>query len=215
MRGICKLCGLENNLVDSHIIPGFMYKYLFDQKHQIFLTSSKDFKNGELKNKKRNTGVYDGEILCSTCDNEVIGQYETYASKIIYGENISLKIAPVVNAYHNGRGEQWSVCSNIDYKKFKLFLLSILWRASITKRDIFKEVNIGRHEEIIRKMIWEGNPGEETDYPIILMTTANDKNMRKDFIVQPRTVKYNGHKSSRLGDSVTNLLFDHTINRSS
>ena len=193
MKGLCKLCGYEKDLVDSHIIPDFMYRYLFDDKHKLILSTSDDFKKSDSKIKKRNTGDYDNTILCSTCDNEVIGQYETYASKVIYGENISPTIAPVVKNHYNAIGTEWSSVSNIDYKKFKLFLLSILWRASITKRDMFKNVNIDRHEDILKKMIWTSDPGEEGDYPIILFTANHDKNVPKDFIMQPRTEKLYGH----------------------
>lgn len=193
MRGLCRLCGHEKELVDSHIIPNFMYKYLFDENHKLILTSSDDLKNNESKKKKKNTGDYDNSILCATCDNEVIGRYETYASKVIYGENISPRIAPILKNCYNAIGTEWTECSNIDYKSFKLFLLSILWRASITKLDMFKDVSIGKHEDFIKSMIWNGNAGEEDDYPIIFLSANHDKDVPKDFIIQPRTEKLYGH----------------------
>jgi len=184
----------EKDLINkSHIIPDFMYKYLFDEKHKFILSSSEDLKKGLLKNKLRFTGDYEGGLLCSTCDRQVIGQYETYASKVIYAESIPQKMAPIVKHYFNDQGEEWSECSNIDYKRFKLFLLSILWRASISSREIFKEVKIGKHEEIIRKMIWKGDPRKESDYPIIFMTTVHDKTIPNDYVLQPRTIKLEGH----------------------
>ena len=65
-----------------------------------------------------------------------------------------------------------STAINVDYKKAKRFLLSILWRASISSRDFFSEVNLGEtHEEIIRRMIWEGVPKSEQEYPCLLVST--------------------------------------------
>ena len=46
----CKLC-LENGVLvrKSHIIPDFMYRDLFDNKHRLFEASLKD---GALKNRR-------------------------------------------------------------------------------------------------------------------------------------------------------------------
>jgi hypothetical protein len=48
----------------------------------------------------------------------------------------------------------------------KLFQLSILWRASVAKGDFFSKVKLKpRHEEEIRKMLLNGEPGKEDRYP--------------------------------------------------
>jgi hypothetical protein len=83
----------------------------------------------------------------------------------------------------------FSHCTNISYIKLKLFLLSVLWRASISTRPFFSCINLGPHEETLRRMILEGNPGEASDYPILFMTFANDKTMPKDIIAQPQKRK--------------------------
>ena len=44
----CKLCLEDCVLVKSHIIPDFMYRDLFDDKHRIFEAKVND---GELKTK--------------------------------------------------------------------------------------------------------------------------------------------------------------------
>lgn len=83
---------------------------------------------------------------------------------------------------------------NIDYTKFKLFLLSILWKASISSRSFFVDVDLGTHEEVIRKMILTGDAGEEHEYPIQFLTYLNDESTPRDFIGQPRVHKSNGHR---------------------
>ncbi len=74
----------------------------------------------------------------------------------------------------------------MNYTKFKLFLLSILWRASISSRPFFNEINLGTHEEVIRKMILQGNAGDIDDYPTVMTTYLNDKTMPKELIAKPR-----------------------------
>jgi hypothetical protein len=196
VKGICKLCDKEKDLIKkSHIIPEFMYQYLFDEKHKFILTPSSELIKENPKTQFRPTGDYEGGILCGTCDNELIGSYETYASKTIYSkEKLPDDIAFRVTNYHNKVGQSWSQCENVDYKKFKLFLLSILWRASISTRPLFSEVDLGVHENKLKEMLFNDNPGEESDYPVQLWTTVNDEEFPKDFVIQPRKFKLDGHR---------------------
>jgi hypothetical protein len=79
---------------------------------------------------------------------------------------------------------------NVDYTSFKLFLLSILWRSSITKRGFFKYVALGsEHEEIIRLMLLDKNPKEVVDYPCFICDLSNDAPLLKGTIVIPKKLK--------------------------
>jgi len=60
-------------------------------------------------------------------------------------------------------------CGGIDYKLFKLFQLSLLWRAGVSDRPIFKEVALGRHQEILRRMLLDDDPGESHKYGCIML----------------------------------------------
>ena len=193
--GICKLCLKDKQLIKkSHIIPEFMYSDLFDENHNYILTTNKEISKKDGRKRYKPTGEYEGEILCADCDNKTLGKFESYASKTLYGNNIPLEQAPVVSNHFNESGTRFSLVKNIDYQKFKLFLLSILWRASISKRPFFEEVSLGPHEDRLRKMLLLENPGEERDYPIQFLTYVNDKRMSRDFIGQPRTLKTEGHR---------------------
>lgn len=78
---ICKLCLEEKQLIKkSHIIPDFMYKGIYDEKHKIVHINLENIKN------KSHTysGIYDKNILCANCDNEIISKLETYASNCVY-----------------------------------------------------------------------------------------------------------------------------------
>lgn len=163
-----------------------MHKGLRDEDNKFFLINTEDYSKSE----KKYTGEFESDILCQECDNKIIGQYETYAHKILYGgkinkgENIKIKNL-------KSQGGLVSTCvKGIDYKKFKLFLLSLLWRSSISSREFYKQVTLGPHEEIIRKMILSGNPGEQLDYPCFISTYLNNKDkLSPDFIGQPVRVK--------------------------
>ena len=186
---LCKLCTLEKPLiVRSHIIPDFMYKHsgLYDELHRIRLFSVEDLINGK-KPFLPQSGVYEGNILCADCDNVRLGNnLEQYTKKAIYGGgSLPIEECPDCVNYFNDDDEMFAICTNLNYLKYKLFLLSILWRASISSKPFFKSINLGDHEEIIRKMIFENNPKTFDEYPILVTTSAMDENFSADIIVEP------------------------------
>ena len=160
-KGICKLCKKKKELCNqSHIIPDFMYQDLLVEKGKMIKAQS-----GKRLEKAKSiqTGDFDKHILCEDCDNRVIGQYESYASKVLYGGKIPL----TMENFKAGDHEYMEV-KNINYKKFKLFLLSILWRASISDRDFFSEVSLGPYEEQLRRMVLNGDAGNVNEFPFII-----------------------------------------------
>lgn len=175
---VCKLCLKDKKLLrKSHIIPDFMYKDIFDGKHRLHEV---EVTTGSiLKDKLRQTGGYENQILCQTCDNKVLGELERYASKVLYGD------APKRIQSHNDAGFTCTYCEDINYSKFKLFLLSVLWRASISQLPIFKNVNLGPHEDKMRQMIFHSNPDEPNKYPCIMVTYLNLKKLPHQFIGSP------------------------------
>lgn len=192
--GICKLCKKDKKLIEAHIIPKFMYKKMKDENHSFYdITYSLDTK--ETKSKKTQKEDYDKNILCGDCDNGIIGGiYEDYAKDTLYGENLNPEIAPKCENFINpDDGAEYSICNNIDYTKMKLFFLSLLWRASITDRPTFNEVSIGsKHEEIIRKMIYEKITPLEEEYPIVITSFMRTENKFENLIAQPKRIRTKG-----------------------
>jgi hypothetical protein len=190
--GICRLCLKEKKLIDAHIIPKFMFNGMKDEKNS-FLEVVHNLDTNISKVKRTQKEDYDKNILCGDCDNKILGAiYEDYAKKSFYGGEISdTEIEPECINYKNPHdGAEYSVCKNIDYGKMKLFLLSLLWRASITDRPTFKDVNIGeKHEERIRKMIFESIIPGELEYPIIMTSFMRTDHDLKNFIGQPKRIK--------------------------
>ena len=168
----------------SHIIPDFMYQDFFDEKHRIHLIQSDV---GTVRQRGyRQTGEHDKDILCHSCDNESLGRLDRYASLILYDgrpkilENRALPT-----------GMTFTYCADIDYTQFKLFLLSVLWRASVSHKPLFKEVSLGPHEECIRQRLVSGDPGEQLDYPCLIMT-YHIKELPADIVAQPSLSRVDG-----------------------
>ena len=148
--GQCKLCLTEKELCKkSHIIPDFMYKEIYDEKHSLISFKTHTLHSGQIVF----NGAYEKDILCEDCDNNLIGGFENYASRVLYGGKIPVSIKNFIKP----DGLEFSQAQGVDYIKFKLFLLSVLWRASISSNDFFSSVSLGSlYEEKIRQMILLG-----------------------------------------------------------
>jgi hypothetical protein len=184
----CNLCNQEKELIKkSHIIPDFFYREagIYDNQHRINKIEVKEFLNSK-KVGRIPTGDYEGGILCADCDNKLIGGLEDYGRKVLFGGLFNEEAIENQNFKNPTDGLESSLFKNVDYTKFKLFLLSILWRASITKREIFKEARLSASDnEKLRKMLINKDAGKVNEYPIIFLSYLNDQTIPTDVIFQP------------------------------
>ena len=177
----CKLCNKDGKLMNSHIIPEFIYKPLYDEKHRFHVLSTYKQKDRPKEQK----GIRE-KMLCSDCEQH-ISRYENYASKVLFdGVPVAVR--------NEGAG---IVISEIDYKLFKLFQLSVLWRASVSEHRMFKDVDLGPHECTIRQMIVSDDPGAEEKYCCVMMGIKSGSDAMSSFIDQPERRRLNGHIAYR------------------
>jgi hypothetical protein len=149
----CELCHNDTDLQNSHIIPEFFYKRMYDENHRFVLLSTDPQKREEYLQK----GLRE-ELLCRTCEQR-LSAWEHYASRIFYGgEMVQTKITKDALYY-----------KDVDYSKFRLFLLSLLWRMDVSKHKFFEKVDLGPHKEPIRQMLLAGDPGEEDQFPCAIV----------------------------------------------
>lgn len=152
----CKLCDESTNFGKSHIIPkSFFAPLRQENKAPLLLTDTK----GEFP-KKRPAGEYDSEILCKECE-------KTFDAWDSYGKELLIDQFENFERIEHGEGEFFYKVAKYDYKKIKLFLVSILWRASVSKRKFYEKVNLGPYEAIAKKMILKNDPMEPTVFPAV------------------------------------------------
>ena len=182
----CRLCMQNRPLMKSHIFPEWLYTPLYDRNHRFFVLSTNE-------NKRRGTrpkGVYE-RLLCNECEAR-FSKWEGYARGVFYGDDPRIEIED-----NGGR----VVLSGLQYTPFKLFQMSLIWRAAITGRSEFHRINLGPHAERLREMLFEECPGESHQYPAILMSLPRslDQIMR-EFIFPPESLpkKIDGHTGYRV-----------------
>lgn len=182
-KGYCKLCGKHEDLCnESHIIQNSLYKYIKSHCDRILYVDS-----AVGKSQVRQTGEFEGGILCLGCENR-LSKLEGYGKEIIYG--VYGSSGKTLNFQLRTDGtDEFSVSENdkgYDYKRFKLFLLSILWRASISSRPFFAKIKLDKNVEgEIRQMILNDNPGEEYDYPCTIILPPLEKNGSGEVMFNP------------------------------
>jgi hypothetical protein len=196
-NNVCHLCKREENLLGkSHVIPDFFYRNLnlYDEKHNLVRFSFLDLIEESTKIKTFSSGIYEKHILCKDCDEIRIGQLETYASKVLFhGSKLN---NPIRKNFRQPNGVEFSKIENVDYKKYKLFLLSILWRAAISSNPFFSNVSLSDELiEDIRLMIYNQDPGKFNDYPVITLSFLDDPEISREIIAQPiKSINANDNK---------------------
>lgn len=175
---LCALCLEGKPLQNSHIIPEFLYSVLYDEKHRFNAISLVPKKRMRFEQK----GARE-KILCRECE-QVLGGLERYASLVIKG------------GARGVRGERTGSIisvSGIDYARFKLFLISVLWRAGVAKGTYFQRVMLGPHEEKLRLMLLNGEPGPFDLYPCIFWGLNLKPGEVAGIMVQPCKGRVWGH----------------------
>ena len=157
----CKFCQNEfEKLADAHIIPRSFFKLTRGKgKHSILVGVDEK----ELDKKHKQAGLSDKSILCQDCDNHRFGPYDKHGIEAV------LDLLNTKKLYRDDFGNPCAYLANkADYTKFKLFLLSVLWRASISSIEFYEHIDLGSsHVERIKEMLKNQDAGKETDYPFI------------------------------------------------
>jgi len=172
---ICKLCDQEAELQYSHIIPEHVYGKLYDDKHRysgITLEGDTKLEQKGLREK----------LLCRECEQMLNDKYEKYFSTFW----ISGKALPDTTT-----ADAITITVS-DYIKFKLYMLSILYTASISSLNTFSGVALGVHESRIKNMLIKGFDCEY--YSIFGTVICNsDNKIENRIIIPPCRKRYDGH----------------------
>lgn len=176
---ICSYCGEDKKLIKAHIIPEAFFKRLRDGKQEpspLLLTNKND-----VYPKRSPIGIYDCNILCLECEKQ-FGDWDNYAQELLREK--SGNASPIMVA---GKCEGYEV-RKYNYTYLKLFFISLLWRAAVSKDHFYAKVNLGAHEAIAKDLIARRSPGSEDDFSIILAKFDHSGKI----LLDPHPEKYGG-----------------------
>lgn len=120
--------------------------------------------------------TYDGELVIRKGE-AILAEYDNWAIRELrrlelvwsgWGHKTSLPIETWFGPEPKGIGMRQVECA--DPGEFRLFFLSLLWRAAATTRPEFREVDLNPSElELLRKMVRDRNPQPLDFFPISLL----------------------------------------------
>jgi hypothetical protein len=155
-----------------------MYQGMYDPKHR-FHGLSRLATDPVLTYQK---GLRE-ELLCGDCEQQ-FGRYESYAAQFFYG---GAKLSGGKEGKHFRIG-------GADYKRLKLFFLSLLWRFGITSVGALSGTDLGPHAEVLRNMLLAEDPGGGLVYPCLVTAVTWKGSHIPDLIVGPSTGKMEHHR---------------------
>lgn len=163
-KNACRLCLQDKKLIKAHIIPEGFYRLLRDGNIAPEMHSNAP---GSFP-KRMQVGTYDPTILCSECDQKM-APWDDYGQQVLIH-----RFTQAVEVTLQGKTIAWSM-ENVEYRRLKLFFMSILWRASVSKQMHFKLISLGPFENQLRMMIRDEALGDMQDFAIVLARFEESK----------------------------------------
>lgn len=135
--------------MNSHIIPKFLTYDLYKEgnhKHNLEVRVDSE------KTRKNQDTPKEDNILCTSCEQR-FSVVETHFAKEI-SKLYNFEAHPSDFTFFNFRGTQLIECKKFQPILFKLFIYSIIWRCSISTKDVFMSFNLTQQaEENTRKFL--------------------------------------------------------------
>ena len=138
----CKLCGQRKKLIKAHIIPKQFYRRIMHGTPNLLKFEVDNVVNRSITQ----SGVHQNDLLCSDCDNQ-IGRYDDYAYEVLTRQIDEKKL------HSFGRGLYVYEIGEIRVEIFRLFLVSLVWRAGIARDQMFQLIKLGSYEERLKQIL--------------------------------------------------------------
>jgi hypothetical protein len=182
--GFCRLCGRDRiPLVKAHVIArSFFHALRGHEKYVIQMRATRE----SLENEYFQAGVADPNILCEECERRFT-VWDTCGFQVLS--------QPLTNPILSSDGRNTPLAApihDLDYANFALFVLSVLWRASVSKAAFFKTVSLGPFERRIRDLLWNNRSPDPAEYAIVIATCLDEPYAHS--ILRPELVR--DHESS-------------------
>ncbi|WP_156966940.1 MULTISPECIES: hypothetical protein [Paraburkholderia] len=150
--GECRMCSTVGPFVKSHIVPSAFVSPLRPEGEDAAVRMYPT--DGRAKNVW--TGVY-GRFLCPECE-KLMQPWDDYGTELFLQEP---RVAQGPDVLLVGDG-------TFNYQKLKLFVMSMVWRASVCGHEYFARVRLDEREDEYRQRLLDSDPGTSTDPRIII-----------------------------------------------
>jgi hypothetical protein len=130
------------------------------------------------KRAKQPHGEFDPAILCKDCD-QVLGRFDEYAIGFC---------AALPQTLH--RQSNIFSFAPFDGPQFARAILTILWRASISARDQFRDIDIGSYRDGAARILFEEAPlSSLPGFEVVLFRYASPDHDARKFVFMPLRIR--------------------------
>lgn len=106
-----------------------------------------------------------------------------------YGQQVLIHgFSEAVKTTYGGKTIAWRI-EKAEYRRLKLFFMSVLWRASISQQTFYKRISLGPFEDRLRGMILNEDLGDSQDFSIVL---ARFEDVEIRAMLDPHPEKFDG-----------------------
>ncbi|MCK4578481.1 MAG: hypothetical protein KAU50_06805 [Candidatus Marinimicrobia bacterium] len=170
----CPICQQSDDLCESHILSKFVYKPLKEEEGHFYVLSN----DPERPTYTIQGGVIE-RLLCLDCEAKR-NRWETYVANKIHRGDLICSTYP-----HKVEG--------LDYARFKLFMMSTLFMASLSNDEMFASVTMRPdRQELLRQLLDKENPGSREDFACMLWALTSSELDTRRLIIHPVTVPGTG-----------------------
>lgn len=172
MERLCQLCGKPaSQFAKAH--PGigraFFHDFRRGEPNSVFFNVT----GGGKLARRIQAGIWDGGILCLDCEAK-FSRLDAYGWQILGKPDVS-------QPYFDDDFHVVGFRIECDTDKLRRFILSSLWRASVSKIDGFRQLYLGIHERPIIERLFDKSPLRPDEYPTSVILLEKDylgKNVR-------------------------------------
>lgn len=163
MKGICRLCLEYKDLCDAHIIPGSFYA-----------PDTRLIGLDDPYIRKSPVGLYDPNILCISCDQDIGARFDHPAKQILIDRQELIQEVRYGHSLYE-KATFYRLSNQNMYETISNFFISVLWRASISKRIEVAKTNLGVYEDRARQVILGNASGANMGFTVALCCFSDVK----------------------------------------
>ena len=196
----CALCGQVSKLCKSHIVPKSFIREIRAYGERMFWY--------DLRMTRRPFPMQDGwkeHLLCAACEQR-IGRWEQVVCEDLRGKGkatATRKVIPYdgpIALLSTSERPTFHILEieRCNYKAWRLFLLSLLWRMDRATLTELATVDLGETQADIKRMILADNPGEPMDFPCWMYILSLSGQPMRAFMSTPHRLEYKGYAAVEL-----------------
>jgi hypothetical protein len=193
-RGICKLCLIEKDLQNSHLIPRSFYK-----KARSTGRGNTDPFTRTVHGMWRSSYQVRDYVFCRDCEQRLNDCGESYVSRVVATQSTFPLLTTLESSKNKLVGPEWAAYANvntpqIDRDKIAYFALSVCWRASVHTWKLENgdnvSINLGkRYNEELRRFLMNETPVPRNASLIVVACT--DVHNQNAFFMPAENAKTN------------------------